>query len=119
MPPSDPIVLAANGALADPQVREAVREMHRADTPLLQMVDALGLDDDMSARIRDIVAGLSPDVVTGIRDATVALLDGGGAVLPVDCSVSPAQLDGGTPVTVDVTDEGGTATIRVRPTASP
>jgi hypothetical protein len=115
MPPNEPLVVAANAALADPAVRDIVREMHQAGAPLLQMIEALGLDDEMSTRVRDIVAQLPPQVIAGIRQATVTMLDGGGAALPLDCSVTQAQLDAGTPVTVEVPIEGGAATIRIRP----
>ena len=118
MPPSLEIVVAANAALADPAVRDAIREMHEAGAPLLQMVEALGLDDDMTTRVRIIVGELSPPVVAGIRDATVSMLDAGGVNLPLDCSVSQAELDGGTPVTVDVVPEAGVSTIRIRPTTA-
>jgi hypothetical protein len=118
MPPSLTLVVAANAALADPAVRDAVREMHEAGAPLVEMVDALGLDDEMTTRVRIIVAELPPPVVAGIRAATVAMLDAGGVDLPLDCSVSQAQLDGGTPVSVDVQSEKGVPTIRVRPAAS-
>jgi hypothetical protein len=118
MPPGLEIVVAANAALADPAVRDAVREMHEAGAPLLEMVDALGLDDEMTTRVRIIVGELAPHVVAGIRDATVAVLDTGGVNLPLDCSVTQAQLDDGLPVTVDVVPEAGVQTIRIRPTAS-
>ena len=118
MPPGLEIVVAANAALADPAVRDAVREMHAAGAPLLQMVEALGLDDEMTTRVRIIVAELPPQVIAGIRDATVVMLDAGGVNLPLDCSVSQAQLDGGTPVSVDVQPENGVPTIRIRPVAS-
>jgi hypothetical protein len=118
MPPGLELVQAANAALADPTVRDAVREMHEAGAPLVQMVEALGLDDDMTTRVRVIVAELSPPVVAGIRQATVAMLDAGGGNLPIDCTVTVAQLDDGIPVTVDVQPEAGVQTIRVRPTGA-
>jgi hypothetical protein len=118
MPPGLEIVVAANAALADPAVRDAVREMHDAGAPLLQMVEALGLDDEMTTRVRIIVAELPPQVIAGIRDATVAMLDAGGVDLPLDCAVTQAQLDDGVPVSVDVVPESGVSTIRIRPVAS-
>jgi hypothetical protein len=117
MPPGLEIVVAANAALADPAVRDAVREMHEAGAPLLQMVDALGLDDDLTTRVRVIVAELPPHVVAGIRDATLTMLDAGGTNLPLDCTVTHAQLDGGTRVTIDVVPEADVPTIRIRPAA--
>jgi hypothetical protein len=115
MPPGLEIVDAANAALADPAVRDAVREMHQQDAPLLQMVEALGLDDDLTTRVRLIVGELSPQVVAGIREATVAMLDAGGVAMPGDCSVTVAELGDGVPVDVDVVREAGGSTIRVRP----
>jgi hypothetical protein len=118
MPPGLEIVVAANAALTDPAVRDAVRELHEAGAPLLQMVEALGLDDEMTTRVRIIVAELPPQVIAGIRDATVAMLDAGGVSLPLDCAVTQAQLDDGVPVSVDVVAEAGVPTIRIRPAAS-
>ena len=92
--------------------------MHEAGAPLLQMVEALGLDDEMTTRVRIIVGELPPQVIAGIRDATVAMLDAGGANLPLDCSVTQSELDAGTPVTVDVVPEAGAARIRVRPSTA-
>ena len=115
MPPADALVLAANVALADPNVQLTVRQMHQEDgVPLVQMVEALGLDDDMSDRIREIVEQLPPDVVAGIRQATLTMLDADQDQLPVDCSVTQDELASGTPVTVDVVATQGPATIRVR-----
>jgi len=89
--------------------------MHEAGVPLVQMIEALGLDDEMSDRIREIVSRLPSDVVTGIRQATIAALDSGGAAMPLDCSVTLAQLADGTPVSVDVPADASTPTIRIRP----
>ena len=115
MPPAEPLVIAANAALADPNVRATVRQMHEAGVPLVQMVEALGLDDDMSRHIREIVEHLAPDVVAGIRQATLTMLDDSQGQLPLDCSVTREQLDRGAPVTVNVSPEQGIPTIRIRP----
>jgi len=115
MPPAEPLVIAANAALADPNVRATVRQMHEAGVPLVQMVEALGLDDDMSRHIREIVEHLAPEVVAGIRQATLTMLDAAQGQLPLDCSVTREQLDRGAPVTVNVSPEQGVPTIRIRP----
>lgn len=109
-----PLVLAANAALADPNVRESVRQMHADGYGLVQMVGALGLDDEMSDRIRQIVEELSQSVVDGIRQATVAMLDTSEFAMPLDCRVTEAQITSGAPVEVDVSPENGKPTIRVR-----
>ena len=67
-----PLVLAANAGFSDPQFRETVREMHRQEYPLVRMVTDLGLDDEPTDDIRAVLEGLSPEVVAGIRAATVA-----------------------------------------------
>ncbi|MDP9332384.1 MAG: hypothetical protein M3Q30_03595 [Actinomycetota bacterium] len=114
MPPGDALVMAANAALADPNVRDTVRQMHADGYALVQMVEALGLDDDMSDRIRQIVEELPPVVVDGIREATLAMLERSQFAMPLDCSVTAGQIASGVPVAVDVSQENGTPTIRVR-----
>jgi hypothetical protein len=113
MPPNLTIVTSANASLADPDVRERVKQMHSAGDSLVSMVEALGLP--MDDRVRQILEGLSPDVVAGIRQATLAALEAGGSALPLDCVVTEAQLGGAQAVDVDVPDVSGTRTIRVRP----
>ncbi len=108
-----PLVLAANAGFADPQFRETVREMHRQEYPLLRMVTDLGLDDELTAEIRSVLEGLSPEVVAGIRASTLAMLDREEQALPLDCSVDPGELQRGVPVAVEVNEVGGTDTIQV------
>jgi hypothetical protein len=114
-PGEEELLIAANAAFADPNFRASVRQMHAEGYPLVQMVEALGLDDDMSARIRQILESLPDDVVAGIRTATLAMLDSGDYTLPVICTVPAADLD--QPVAVGVSPENGTPTIHVRPAA--
>ena len=114
MTPSDPVVTAVNRALADPNFRASIRQMHAEGYPLLKMVDALGLEDDMSARIRQIVADLPPEVVAEIRHATLAMLDRDEQVMPLNCGLSSVELENGKPIAVDVTPVDGKPTIRVR-----
>jgi hypothetical protein len=114
MPPSDALVSAANSALADPNVRESVKQMHAAGYGLVQMVEALGLDDDMSGPIRKIVEELPAEVVAGIRAAMLAWLETGAAEMPIACDVTKSDLDAGTRVQVGVAPVAGTQTIQVR-----
>ena len=113
MPPGDALVIAANAALADPNVRESVRQMHADGYGLVQMVEALGLDDEMSDRVREIVAAL-PQIVDGIREATLAMLETREFAMPLDCRVTEAQMLTRDPVEVDVSRENGKPTIRIR-----
>jgi hypothetical protein len=103
------LVVATNEALTDPDVQEQVRQMHAKGTPLLEMVDKLNLAGDMTPEIRAVIESLSPDVVAGIRQATLATLDNGGTEMPIDCGITDAQLASG--VDVDVVQ----STIHVRP----
>ena len=114
MPPGDDLVIAANAALTDPNVRESVRQMHADGYGLVQMVEALGLDDEMSDRVRQIVEELPQKVVDGIRAATLAMLETTEFALPLDCSVTAAQMLSRDPVEVDISQENGSPTIRVR-----
>jgi len=116
MPPNLAIVASANDALAVPDTREHIKQMHAAGDSLVSMVSALGLPLD--DRIRRILEGLSPDVVAGIRQATLAALEAGGSGLPLSCVVTEDQLNAGQGVDVDVPDLNGTRTIRVRPASS-
>jgi len=113
MSPSEVLLIAANAALSDPNFRESVKQMHAQGYPLVQMVEALGLDDDMSARIREILESLPSDVVAGIRAATLQMLEGTNYVMPVVCTVPDSALDAA--VVVEVSPEQGTPTIHVRP----
>jgi hypothetical protein len=114
-PADDELLIAANAAFADPNFRASVKQMHAEGYSLVRMVEALGLDGDMTARIRQILESLSDDAVAGIRAATLAMLDSGDYVLPVICTVPASDLD--QPVSVEVSPEKGTPTIHVRPAA--
>lgn len=111
--PANALVVATNNALADKDFRDCVRAMHADGYPLTAMVDALGLEDDMTKRVRQIVEELPPDVVAGIRAATIAMLDSDHYELPVDCTVTDAQLVQGLPVDVEVVSEFGRQIIHV------
>ena len=75
MLPANALLMARNRGLADKDFRESVRQMHNEGYPLVKMVEALGLDDDMTERTRQILDELAPDVVEGIRRATLEMLD--------------------------------------------
>ncbi|MGO9874900.1 MAG: hypothetical protein ACLPVY_13990 [Acidimicrobiia bacterium] len=115
-PNDDVLVQAVNSAFADPNFRASVQQLHAENSPLVDMVEALGLDDDMSAQIRQILEGLSADVVAGIRAATLAMLDTTTHQMPLACSVTNAQLVAGTAVEVSVAVVGGAQVIQVQPT---
>ena len=115
MSPSDSFVSAVNAALADPNVRASIRQMHAQDYPLVRMVEDLGLEDDMTTRIRQILEGLPANVVEDIRQATLKMLDGTDYQMPLNCMVTNQGLESGTPVVVDVESVDGRPTICVRP----
>jgi hypothetical protein len=115
MMPSNALVMATNKSLASKDFRESVRQMHAEGYPLVKMVEALGLEEDMSARIREILDELPDEVVAEIRQATLEMLDSGDYVMPLDCNVTDAELQEGIPVDVEVLPEDGKETIHVRP----
>jgi hypothetical protein len=120
MSPGEALVLAANAALRDSNVQASIREMHAQKYPLVSMVEALGLDDDLTKEIRQLLEALPPNVVEGIRQATLEMLDGppGDYAMPLDCEVSYSQLESGTPTQVEVKPENGRLTISVRSKAT-
>ena len=115
MNPGGPLLMTVNARLADDAFRQQIREMHANQSSLLDMVDSLGLAGDMSDAVRQVVSQLAPDQVEAIRSATLAMLDRAENQLPVDCSLSQAQVDDGSPVNVTVVEAAGKATIQVRP----
>lgn len=116
MNPGGPLLMAVNSRLEDAGFRQQLRDMHAKQTPLLDMVDALGLAAEMSDAVRGVVAQLDPGAVQAIRKATLDMLDRAENRMPLDCAISQAQVDDGTPVSVTVVDAAGKATIQVRPT---
>ena len=107
--------MASNAALADPDFRASVRQMHAEGYPLVKMVDALGLEDDMTPQVRKILEDLPPHVVANIRKAVLAMLDSTEYEIPLNCTVTDAELETGHPVHVEVEPEQGRPTIHVRP----
>ena len=108
------LITEVNRRLADAAFRDQLRTMHANQTPLIEMVDALGLSGEMSGAVRAIVEQLPSDVVAEIRQATLAMLDTKTLAMPVDCNLTEAAIDDGTPVTVAVVDEKNRPTILVR-----
>jgi hypothetical protein len=108
------LITNVNQKLADESVTNQIRAMHANQTPLIDMVETLGLGSDMSDAVREIVAGLGPDVVASIRQATLEMLDGPTRRMPVNCDLSQTDIDGGAPVNVTVVVEDSQQTILVR-----
>ena len=118
--PGDTIVQAANKSFQeDANFRESVRQMHAAGYPLMKMVRDLGLDGEMTDELQHVIENLPPDVVEGIRQATLAMLDSGNYELPLDCTVHSDDLPDGVAVNVAVAPEADVQTIVVRSTAAP
>ena len=117
MSPDDTFVMAVNRALENEDVRASIRQMHAENYPLVKMVEALGLEEDMPKRVRDILEGLPESVVIGIREATLQMLGGTEYAMPVDCMVTNSQVKSGLPLVVEVATDKGRLTIRVAPKA--
>jgi hypothetical protein len=115
--PVNSLVLASNESLKDPNFRSSLRQMHENNLPLVQIVENLGLDGDMSPQVRQILAGLDPNVVDGIRQAMLEMLDREDQTMPLACTVTQQQLDAGTPVVVRVVTADNKRTVQARPAA--
>jgi hypothetical protein len=116
--PLNALVIAGNQALGDPNFRASLREMHETKVPLVQIVENLGLDGDMSPQVRQVLENLGPDVVEGIRQAMLDMLDRQDQTMPLDCTVTQQQLDAGTPVVVQVVTEDNKRTVKARTATS-
>jgi hypothetical protein len=93
-PDEEDLLIATDAALADPNFRVTLRQMHTEGYPLVQMVEALGLDDDMSERVRQMLESLPDDAVAEIRAAVITMLDSEDfRMLPVVSTVAAADLD--------------------------
>lgn len=108
------LITLVNLRLADRDFRDQLRTMHSNRTPLIDMVETLGLSGEMSGAVRAIVEQLEPAVVEQIRQATLAMLDTTNLAMPVDCNLTQAAIDDGSPVAVSVVDEKSRPTILVR-----
>jgi hypothetical protein len=112
------LVATVDGRLTEAAFRDRLRALHAAGTPLVAMVEQLGLGPQLTPALREILEGLSPSQVDGIRAATLQMLDRGERAMPLDCTVSQSQIDTGTVIDVAVVEAAGVSTIRVRPSAS-
>jgi hypothetical protein len=117
MSPDETFVMAVNRALADPDVRATIGQMHAEGYPLVKMVEALGLEDDMPTRIREVLEGLPSGVVEGIRAATLQMLKGPVFAMPLSCKITNKDLESGVLVDVNVKSEPEGLTIHVGPKA--
>jgi len=109
------LITLVNRRLGDADFRDRLRTMHATQTPLIDMVETLGLSGEMSGAVRAIVENLAPAVVEQIREATLAMLDTATLVMPVDCNLTEAAIDDGAPVDVSVVADADRPTILVRP----
>ena len=117
MNPGGGLITMVNAQLqADPDFVQRIRDLHAAETPLLDMVHELGLGGELTEPVRAVVEQLSPDEVAAIRRATLDMLDRAEHQMPVDCNLSQVQIDSGAAVTVAVVpNDRGNEFIRVRP----
>ena len=112
--PSTALIVAVNAHLGDRHFRDSVRGMHRQSYPLVKMIEALGLEDDMSPAVREILENLSPNVVDGIRLATLEMLDRADCRLLLSCGVTDAGLDHGVAADLEIVETASACTIEVR-----
>jgi uncharacterized ParB-like nuclease family protein len=113
--PLNALVVAGNQGLKDPNFRSSLRQMHENKVPLVQIVENLGLDGDMSPQVRQILEDLDPKVVDGIRQAMLEMLDGEDQTMPLACTVTQQQLDAGTSVVVQVVTADNKRTVQATP----
>jgi hypothetical protein len=73
--PSSALVGAVMSQLGDKHFRASLRHMHQQGYPLLKIVEALGLDDDVSPALRTALENLGPDDIAEIRRRTLEMLD--------------------------------------------
>jgi hypothetical protein len=120
MAPGEALVLAANKALQNADVRASIRDMHAQKYPLIRMVEALGLEDDLTKEIRKALEDLPPNVVEGIRQATLQMLDDPSEqyTMPLDCDVSNDQLGSGISAHLETDPVNGRLTIAINSRAS-
>ena len=90
-----------NNRLTDPSFVQQVQQLHAAQTPLVQMVEVLGLGP-LSPTLSSILAGLGPEQIAGVRRATLNALTQPAPVMPVDCNVPQQQVDAGELVSIEV-----------------
>jgi len=111
--PHNQMLQAVNRALLDPEIRESIRRMFSEGYPFIRMVEDLGLEDDMTANIRELIEQLPADTVGEIRSAVLDSLDRGEYRIPVHCTGDSWELQA-SHADVDVIFDNGRATILVR-----
>ena len=116
MNPGGGLITMINSRLTDAAFRDQIRTMHANQTPLVDMVVDLGLAHEMSPQVRAVVEHLGAKEVAAIRQATIDMLDRAENEMPVDCDLTQAAIDSGTPVGVSVVSQNRVSTIRVRAT---
>jgi proline dehydrogenase len=116
MNPGGGLITMINSRLSETAFRDQIRTMHANQTPLVDMVEQLGLAGEMSREVRAVVERLSKAQVAAIRQAMIDTLDRAENQLPVDCDLTQAAIDSGTPVTVSIVSEHQVSTIVVRAT---
>jgi hypothetical protein len=112
--PLSGLVIAGNERLKDQTFRTRLREMHENKAPLVQIVEDLGLGGDLTPQLRKILEGLSPATVDDIRRAMLDMLDRQEQTMPLDCSVTEEQLDGGAAVQVQVVTTDNKRVVQAR-----
>ena len=121
MNPGGGLITMINSRLTDQAFRDQIRAMHENQTPLVDMVEQLGLTDQMTPPVRAVVEGLGAKEVAAIRQATIDMLDRAERdpaqnKMPVDCNLTQDAIDGGAPVAVSVASQNRVSTIVVRAT---
>lgn len=121
MNPGGGLITMINSRLTDQAFRDQIRAMHASQTPLVDMVERLGLAEQMSPHVRTVVEGLGAKEVAAIRQATIDMLDRAESdqaesKLPVNCNLTQDAIDGGTAVAVAVESQNRVSTIVVRAT---
>jgi hypothetical protein len=90
---------AAQTVFQDPQYTDQLLAMHRANTPFLEMAQAVGVT--ISAEYSRLVQSLSDAEVKIIRDAMIQALERKDPVMPFHCQLQAI------PPSVSVTSLGG------------
>ena len=113
MAPGDDLVKAANQALADPNVRAKVRQLHAEGAPLSKLIDEIGLNGKVPEPIRRILDSLPAPTLAGIRQATLQMLDSTTYEMPLACTASQEEIKSGS-VSISVVLDQGRSVIQVK-----
>jgi len=114
MTPGVPLVKAANLALSEEDKREEIKRMHDQKYSLIQMVETLQLDDELTPELRQIIQAIPEDVVEQIRQATLDMLErGGNYTMPVECAAKSPDPSPPLDVTVETVNSQKTLIVKV------